>query len=106
MTNGTHFRLGTMYTSKNYRYNQRSHFVAQRVDNQINGSLDSLSVYFYEKAIEDFDYDGFLDRSRLLTNEEADNRLKGKRYFIDHNYAAIMEKSDTLKNYERPLSVF
>ncbi len=101
MTNGTHFRMGTMYTSRDYRYNQRIHFVAQRLDNQINGGLDSLNVYFYEKAIEDFDYDGFLDRSRLFTNEEADNRLKGKRYFIDHNYAVIMEKSDTLKNYER-----
>ena len=101
MTNGTHFRMGTKYTSKNYRYNQKIHFVAQRLDNQINGSLDSLSVYFFEKAIEDFDYDGFLDRSRLYTNEEADNRLKGKRYFIDQNYAFIMEKSDTLKNYQR-----
>ncbi len=101
MTNGTHFRMGTQYTSKNYRYNQRIHFVAQRLDNQINGSLDSLNVYFFEKAIEDYDYDGFLDRSRLFTNEEADNRLKGKRYFINHTYAMIMEKSDTLKNYQR-----
>ncbi len=101
MSNGTHFRMGTQYTSKNYRYKQRIHFVAQRMDNQVSGSLDSLSVYFFEKAIEDYGYDGFLDRSRLFTNIEADNRLKGKRYYLDQTYALIMEKSDTLKNYER-----
>ena len=42
---GTHVTFASQYTSKDYRYRQRSHYVAQNFQNQINGGLDSQSVY-------------------------------------------------------------
>ena len=44
---GTNLRFTSQYTTKNYRYRQRSHFAAQRLENQANGGLDSLSVYYW-----------------------------------------------------------
>lgn len=99
---GTHLRFASQYTSKNYRYRQRSHFVAQRLENQANGGLDSLSVYYFEKAIEDLDYDGFLDRSRLTNNVEVSNTLVGRRYYWDQTYDLILGGNDKMKNYEKP----
>ena len=99
---GTNLRFTTNYTSKNYRYRQRSHFVAQRLENQANGGLDSLSVYFFEKAIEEFDYDGFLDRSRLNNNVEVENTLVGRRYYLDQQYDVIIGGNNKMYNYERP----
>jgi hypothetical protein len=99
---GTNLRFASQYTSKNYRYRLRSHFAAQRLENQANGGLDSLNVYFFEKAIEDFDYDGFLDRSRLINNVNSDNTLIGRRYYIDHQYDAKLGGNDKMKNYEKP----
>ena len=99
---GTNLRFASKYTSKNYRYRQRSHFTAQRIENQANGGLDSLNVYFFEKAIEDFDYDGFLDRSRLNNNVNSDNTLIGRRYYIDHQYDAKLGGNYKMKNYEKP----
>jgi hypothetical protein len=98
----TNLRFISQYTSKNYRYRQRSHFTAQRLENQANGGLDSLSVYFFEKAVDELEYDGFLDRSRLTNNTNVDNTLIGRRYYLDHQYDAKLGGNDKMKNYERP----
>ena len=99
---GTNLRFTSQYTSKNYRYRQRSHFAAQRIENQANGGLDSLSVYYFEKAIDELEYDGFLDRSRLTNNANTDNTLIGRRYYLDHQYDAKLGGNDKMKNYEKP----
>ena len=61
-----------------------------------NGGLDSLSVYFFEKAVAELDYDGFLDRSRLVTNVKAKNSIQGKRYHIDQSYKALGSTKDSI----------
>ncbi len=99
---GTNLRFTSQYTTKNYRYRQRSHFTAQRLENQANGGLDSLSVYYFEKAVDEFDYDGFLDRSRLTNNANTNNTLIGRRYYLDHQYDAKLGGNDKMKNYEKP----
>lgn len=99
---GTNLRFASQYTSKNYRYRQRSHYVAQRIENQANGGLDSLNVYYFEKAIEDYEYDGFLDRSRLTNNVNVDNTLVGRRYYLDQQYDVILGGNERMKNYEKP----
>ena len=99
---GTNLRFTSQYTTKNYRYRQRSHFAAQRLENQANGGLDSLSVYYFEKAIDELDYDGFLDRSRLTNNVNNNNTLIGRRYYLDHQYDAKLGGNDKMKNYEKP----
>ena len=99
---GTNLRFASQYTSKNYRYQLRSHFAAQRLENQANGGLDSLSVYYFEKAVDELKYDGFLDRSRLTNNANTDNTLIGRRYYLDHRYDAKLGGNDKMKNYEKP----
>jgi hypothetical protein len=99
---GTNLRFTSQYTTKNYRYRQRSHFAAQRLENQANGGLDSLSVYYFEKAIDELEYDGFLDRSRLTNNTNTNNTLIGRRYYLDHQYDAKLGGNDKMKNYEKP----
>jgi hypothetical protein len=98
----TNLRFSSQYTSKNYRYRQRSHFAAQRLENQANGGLDSLSVFYFEKAIEVFQYDGFLDRSRLTNNVGVNNTLVGRRYYLDQQYDAVLGGGEKMKNYEKP----
>ncbi len=98
----TNLRFGSQYTSKNYRYRQRSHFAAQRLENQSNGGLDSLSVYYFEKSVDELEYDGFLDRSRLTNNANTNNTLIGRRYFIDQQYDAKLGGADKMNNYEKP----
>ncbi len=98
----TNLRFTSQYTTKNYRYRQRSHFAAQRLNNQANGGLDSLSVYYFEKAVEELEYDGFSDRSRLTNNANTKNTLIGRRYFLDHQYDAKLGGNDKMKNYEKP----
>ena len=95
-TNATNLRLSTQYKNFNDRYRLRTHFVAQKLGFQENGGLDSLSVYFFEKAVEDLDYDGFLDRSRLVTNIEAQNSIQGKRYYVDQSYKTFGFNKDSL----------
>lgn len=99
---GTNLRFTSQYTSKDYRYRQRSHFVAQRLENQANGGLDSLSVYYFEKAVDELEYDGFLDRSRLNNNIEVENTLVGRRYYLDQQYDLILGGNERMKNYEKP----
>ena len=98
----TNLRFASQYTSKNYRYRQRSHFVAQKLQNQANGGLDSLSVYYFEKAVDEFEYDGFLDRSRLTNNVEVNNTLVGRRYYLDQQFDLKLGGNDKMKNYEKP----
>ena len=98
---GTHVTFASQYTSKDYRYRQRSHYVAQNFQNQINGGLDSQSVYYFEKAISELDYDGFLDRSRLTNNISADNSLLGRRYYLDQTYVLVLTGTEKQKNYEK-----
>ena len=95
-TNATNLRLSTQYRNFNDRYRLRTHFVAQKLGFQENGGLDSLSVYFFEKAVEDLDYDGFLDRSRLVTNIEAQNSIQGKRYYFDQSYKTLRINKDSI----------
>ena len=99
---GTNLRFTSQYTSKNYRYRQRSHFAAQRLENQAKGGLDSLSVYYFEKAVDELEYDGFLDRSRLTHNANTNNILIGRRYYLDHQYDVKLGGNDKMKNYEKP----
>jgi len=98
---GTHVTFASQYTSRNYRYRQRSHYVAQNLQNQINGGLNSQSVYHFEKAISELDYDGFLDRSRLTNNINADNSLTGRRYYLDQTYVLVLSGTEKQKNYEK-----
>ena len=101
---GTQFRMGGTYDSRGDRYHARFHFAAQRLDNQINGGLTEEGEYYFENAptymyfdrngepYRDengdpylYEYDGYLDRSRMDLQTQGSNMMRGKRYFLDHH---------------------
>ena len=98
-TNATNLRLSTQYKNYNERYRLRTHIVTQKLSSEENGGIDSLSVYFFEKAVEELEYDGFLDRARLVTNLEARNTIQGKRYYTSQSYKLLPSSKDSL-NYK------
>ena len=67
--------------------------------------MDSLSVYFFEKAVDELEYDGFLDRSRLTNNADTNNTLIGRRYYLDHQYDVKLGGNNKMKNYEKPKAI-
>ena len=94
-TNATNLRFTTQYKNHNERYQLNAHIVSQKLSSEENGGIDSLSVYFFEKAIEDLDYDGYLDRSRLVTNLNAKSSVQGKRYYVNQSYKILPSYIDT-----------
>ena len=108
------FRISSQYQNDNKRYRIRLHQTTQSLENQVNGGLTNDSNYFFENApnyvtadesgnpVLDENgneqivfYDGFLDRNRLGTQIEANNVLKGKRYFMEHRYQMLPILKDT-----------
>ena len=108
------FRISTQYQTYNRKYRLRLHQTTQSLENQVNGGLSNDAVYFFENApnyvVADANgdpildengeeqnvfYDGFLDRNRLQTQINADNVLKGKRYFMEHRYQMLPIAKDT-----------
>ena len=108
------FRISTQYQTYNQKYRLRLHQTTQSLENQVNGGLSNDAVYFFENApnyvVADANgdpildengeeqnvfYDGFLDRNRLQTQINADNVLKGKRYFMEHRYQMLPIAKDT-----------
>lgn len=91
LTSTGNFRFSTNYHTRNNRYNLRAHIVFQDLMNQENGGLKPDFIdYFLEDNPE------FSDRARLEVNmQDAENILKGKRFYLDHNFA-IINTSDSL----------
>jgi hypothetical protein len=108
------FRMSTQYQNYNLRYRLRLHQTTQSIENEVNGGLNNDSVYFFENApnyvVADQNgepvldengeqqfqfYDGFLDRSLLTTQIQANNELSGKSYFMEHRYQMLPIAKDT-----------
>ncbi|SDZ88664.1 putative porin [Bizionia paragorgiae] len=94
LTSTGNFRFTSSYQTKNKRYTVRGHFVAQDLMNQENGGLRNSNVLLFETGDKDL-----LDRGRLEVNfEDAENILKGKRYYLDHSYQFIKKEDSTSQN--------
>ncbi len=94
------FRTTFNYATRNRRYNARGHITAQNSETEENGGL-SNKVEQFESGV-----DEFLDRSRidvLYTN--ADNRVLGRRYHLDHKYNLIDVKGDSLNSRKTSLAL-
>jgi len=86
------FRTTANYLSRNGRYSLRAHIAAQDILGEENGGLSDKELQFESEDPE------FQDRSRLdvfFTN--ANNKVLGKRYFLDHRYT-LARKRDSLRN--------
>lgn len=93
LTSTGNFRVTSNYKSKNDRYHARVHMVTQDLLNQENGGIKDSDIDNFESGNPDF-----LDRSVFDPNfENAESVLKGKRFYLDHEYTLI-KQADSLKN--------
>ena len=82
------FRFTTSYHTKNKRYFLRGHLAAQDILNRQNGGLtdEALPLFINDDS-------NFSDRGRLEVNfEDAENFLKGIRYYVDQEYHVIKQQ--------------
>jgi hypothetical protein len=92
LTSTGNFRVTSNYKTKNNKYHMRTHMVTQDILNQENGGLKNADIINFESGNQDF-----IDRSVFDPNfENAENILKGKRFYLDHDYVLI-KQSDSLK---------
>jgi len=93
LTSTGNFRVTSNYKSKNDRYHARVHMVTQDLLNQENGGIKDSDIDNFESGNPDF-----LDRSVFDPNfENAESVLKGKRFYLDHEYTLI-KQADSLQN--------
>ena len=88
LTSTGNFRFTSNYFSKNQRYKMFGHVVMQDLMNEENGGLT-------DEGVENFisGNDEFKDRSVFSPQfEDAESMLKGRRYFLNHNYNLLNSK--------------
>ena len=84
------FKTTANYVSKNRRYNLRAHIAAQDIGSQENGGLTDKELQF-ESGDEDF-----INRPRVdVRFNDADNKVLGKRYYLDHQYKLVRKRKDS-----------
>ena len=88
LSSSGNFRFTTSYFSKNNKYNLNFHFTGQDILNGENGGITDT---------DDFESDNqdFKNRARLQVYfSDATSFLKGKRFFIDHQYKLFSNDSE------------
>ncbi len=96
------FKATTNYITRNGRYSLRAHIAAQSADTEENGGITNG-----ESQFESGDPD-FIDRVKVdvrFNNNVADNRLLGKRYFLDHQYKLIKKRKDSSYQEKTSLAI-
>lgn len=83
------FRMTFNYATQNNKYGIRGHIAAQELEDEESGGLLDRSQF------ED-DLDDFQDRAKIdLLYTNAENRILGKRYFLDHRFKLVNHKRDS-----------
>ncbi|TYA53322.1 putative porin [Formosa maritima] len=91
LTSTGNFRFTSSYKTKDNRYIANGHIVMQDLLNEENGGLQDSNVPYFESGNPEFK-----DRDLLAVNfEDAENILKGKRFYLNHKYI-INKKIDSL----------
>lgn len=84
------FGTSISYRSKNDRYSLRGHIAAQDITSQENGGLLEKELQFESGD------DDFIDRPKVdIRFDDVDNKLLGKRYYLDHQYKLIRKQKDS-----------
>ncbi len=95
------FRITASYTSKSNKYLLRTHYAGQNIMNQENGGLTDESILLYSTNNPEY-----RDRERLEANlTDAENRLKTKRYYVEHGYNLWFKPSDSLHKEDSYLQI-
>ncbi len=92
LTSTGNFRFTSNYTSKNERYQAKAHIVMQDLLNQESGGLRDQDLENFTVGSEEF-----LDRGVFTPNlNNAENMLKGKRFYINHSYDIFRAKDSVV----------
>ncbi|WP_190809786.1 putative porin [Flagellimonas sp. S3867] len=84
------FRTSFNYANEKGNYNIRGHIAAQDIEGEENGGLLNRDQF------EDTETDDFTDRARIdVRYTNANNRILGKRYFLDHELKLFKGKDST-----------
>jgi hypothetical protein len=94
------FITTTNYLSRNGRYSLRAHIAAQNILSQENGGLAEKVAQF-----ESGDAD-FINRPRVdVLLDDTDNKILGKRYYLDHVYKLVRTQLDSTRFEKTSLSI-
>jgi len=94
------FRTSFNYRTANNRYWVRGHYAYHDAETEENGGLSSKVLQF-ESGDENFE-----DRSRLdVAYTNADNRVLGRRYFLDHQFNLVRPRKDSIKTRSTLVSI-
>ncbi|NJB72850.1 hypothetical protein GGR42_003348 [Saonia flava] len=94
------FTVTSNYVTKNGKYQFRAHIAAQNIIGQENGGLNDKELQF-ESGDEQFK-----DRSRIdVVFSNGQNKILGKRYFLDHQYNFLKKKKDSVSTGSTSLAV-
>ncbi|PHN95591.1 hypothetical protein CSC80_09780 [Maribacter sp. 6B07] len=94
------FITTTNYLSKNGRYSLRAHIAAQNISSEENGGLAEKEEQF-ESGDEDF-----INRPRVdVLLDDAENKILGKRYYLDHQYKLVRKRLDSTRFEKTALSI-
>lgn len=94
------FRTSLNYETKNKRYSIRAHIAAQDIETEENGGLAAKELQFESQE------SNFKDRSRIdIRFSDADNKLLGKRYYMDHKYKLIKKNKDSSRVEKTSLAI-
>lgn len=90
-SNAEAFRISLTYQTENERYKAKAHYVSQNLGNQENGGITAEGIALFESGDPDF-----IERSVLdVRLKSAENSLKGKRSFLEHNFALVQSNEDS-----------
>jgi hypothetical protein len=94
------FKVTTNYETANKQYSLRAHIAAQDIETQENGGLSSKELQFESGDPE------FTDRTRVdVVFTDANNKVLGKRYFLEHDYRLLGKGTDSLNKETTSLTI-
>ena len=93
------FRATFNYSTQNGRYGIRGHIAAQEIESEENGGLSNREQF-------EGDTEDFKDRFRVDVNyTNANNRILGKRYFLDQQFKLVNHKRDSTDTNPTTLAI-
>ncbi|MBM1105711.1 putative porin [Aurantibacter crassamenti] len=94
------FRTTFNYETKNRRYSLRGHVVAQDIEAEENGGINSKVEQFESGNTE------FSDRKRIdILFADVSNKILGKRYYWDHQYKLVRKTKDSSRTEKTSLAL-
>ncbi|MBR9758572.1 MAG: putative porin [Algicola sp.] len=94
LTSTGNFRGTVSYKTKNKKYVAHAHVAMQDLLNNENGGIADSNIPYFESGNPEFK-----DRAVLEVNfEDAENILKGKRFYLDHSFKLIQPKDSISQN--------